>query len=91
MPKTKGLYLNLPKLLKRDTLDKLLLGYVMGYRNQNLLKVLEVRAACIQFMEDFNLAEDDYPLDTAITTFYNLYKEHQEFRKFIKKSKNESD
>lgn len=80
MPKTKGLYINLPRLLIRDTIDKCLLGYVMGYRNHNVLKVLEVRAACVQFMEDFGLSEDDYPLDTAVSTFYKLFKEYQEIK-----------
>lgn len=76
MPKKKGIYVDLPKLLYRDTIDKLLLGYVLGFRNRNVLQVLEVREACKQFMEDFNLGEDDYPLDTAISTFYRLFKEY---------------
>ena len=92
MPKPKRFYVNLPKLLTQDTIDKILLGYVLGFRYRNVLKVLEIREACRQFLEDMNLTEEDYPLDVCEQTFYRLFHKYQEFRKFnTKQDERKSD
>jgi hypothetical protein len=82
MPKTKGIYVDLPKLLYRDTIDKILLGYVLGFRNRNVLKILEVREACKDFMADLNLTEEDYSLDTAVNCFYRMFNEYKQIREY---------
>lgn len=81
MPKERGLYLNLPKLLTRQTMDLILLGYVLGYRHSSPLGVLQVRSAVEKFIEDFQLSEDEYSFDSAITRFYNLYYDLNEYIK----------
>lgn len=80
MPKKKGIYVSLPDILYRDAIDKLLFGYVMGFRNRNLGKILEVREACQRFMEDFNISEDQIDLDSAVKSFYRMFKEYQQIR-----------
>lgn len=73
MPKDKGLYLNLPKLLTRQTVDIGMLFYVIGYRHKSPLKLLQVHDGIKDFMEDMQFSEDEFPLDSAITRFYSLY------------------
>lgn len=73
MPKEKGMYLNMSRLLTRQTIDHILLGYVLGYRHSSQLPVLQVRAAIDKFIDDFQLSEDDYPFETCMRTFYKLY------------------
>ena len=73
MPKEKEIYLCLPKLLRRETLDRLMLGYVLGYRHVSAIPILQVRAGIQKFIEDMDLTEDDFPLDSAVVRFYNLY------------------
>lgn len=85
MPKTKGIYANLPKLLYRDTVDKILFGYVMGFRHRNQLQILEIKAACEQFLEDMELSECDYSLENAMQTFYRMHIVYGEFVKFNRK------
>lgn len=82
MPKKKGIYVDLPKLLYRDTIDKLLLGYVLAFRNRNVLKILEVREACKEFMVDFNLTEEEYSLDTMVNCFYRMFNEYKQIREY---------
>lgn len=80
MPKDKGLYVDIPKLLKRQTIDVLMLGYVLGYRHSSIFKVLQVKKGIEAFMIDTGLGEDDYPLDSAIVTFYRMFKEYNKFK-----------
>jgi hypothetical protein len=79
MPKNKGLYVNLPKLLKRQAIDLIMLGYVMGYRHVSPIPVLQIRKGIKLFMDDMGLSEDDYPLDSAIVTYYRMLKEYHKF------------
>ena len=62
-------------------MDHLLLGYVIGYRHISPLGVLQIRAAIHQFAQDFDLSEDDYPLDSALSRFYTLYDDLAEYDK----------
>lgn len=80
MPKQKGLYIDLPKLLIRETIDKLMLGYVLGYRHISPIRVLQVKKGIEMFMEDMKLSEEDYPLDSAIVTFYRMLSEYNTFQ-----------
>jgi hypothetical protein len=80
MPKDKGLYVHLPRLLKRQAVDLLMLGYVMGYRHVSPIPVLQIRKGIQKFMEDMGLGEDDYPLDSAIVTYYRMLGEYNKFK-----------
>ena len=81
MPKTKRIYGKLPKILIRDTTDKMLFGYVMGFRNRNTLGILEIREGCEQFLKDMELDEEDYSLENAQQTFYRMHLTFNEFKK----------
>lgn len=81
MPKERGLYLNLPRLLTRQTMDHILLGYVIGFRHISPLLILQVRAAVEKFIEDFQISEDDYPLDSMLRNFYKIYDDLSEYQK----------
>ena len=83
MPKERGIYLNLPKLLTRHSMDLILLGYVIGYRHISPLSVLQVRAAVEKFIEDFGFSEDEFSFDSALTRFYCLYDDLNEYNKSI--------
>lgn len=82
MPKRKRIYDGLPKILYRDTIDKMLFGYVLGFRNRNSLQVLEIREGCAQFLKDMELSEDDYSLENAMQTFYRMHLTYNDFQKF---------
>jgi len=74
MPKQRGIYLNLPQLLTRQTIDHIMLGYVIGYRHTSKVgDVLQVRAAVDKFREDFGINEDEYSFDSMIRNFYKIY------------------
>ena len=75
MPKEPELYLSMPRLLTRRTMDHLLLGYVLGYRHSSPLPVLQVRAAIEKFIEDFQIQEDEYPFDSMVRNFYKIYED----------------
>jgi hypothetical protein len=77
--KKKDLYIDIPKLLRRQTIDHLMLGYVLGYRNISPIKILQVRPAIKAFIEDIGCSEDEYPLDSALCNFYSLLDEYREW------------
>ena len=79
MPKVKGLYADLPKLLQRQAVDLIMLGYVMGYRHVSPIPVLQIKKGLEHFMEDMGLSEDDYPLESAMDTYYRMLKEYNKF------------
>jgi len=79
MPKDKGLYVHLPRLLKRQAIDLIMLGYVMGWRHVSPIPVLQIRKGIEHFMEDMGLGEDDYPLESAVTTYYRMLGEYNKF------------
>ena len=79
MPKERGIYSNLPKLLTRQTMDHILLGYVLGYRHISPIGILQVRAAIQKFIEDFRITEDECGFDTVIQNFYRIYDDLNEF------------
>jgi hypothetical protein len=87
MPKTKGLYVSLPKLLTRQAVDILMLGYVMGYSDSAPIPILQIRKGVEKFMQRMDLQEDDYPLDSAIVTYYRMLGEYNNFAKYKKDCK----
>jgi len=87
MPKQKGLYVSLPKLLTRQAVDILMLGYVMGYSDSAPIPILQIRKGVEKFMQRMDLQEDDYPLDSAIVTYYRMLGEYNNFAKYKKDCK----
>ena len=87
MPKEKGLYtrLEIPKLLYRQTIDQWMFAYVHGYRHTSAIPVLQVKAGIIKFMEDFGLSEDDFPVESAIVTFYRMLREARDAKELTLK------
>lgn len=79
MPRRKKVFINVPALYQRQCLDHILFGYVNGIRKaMPSVSVVE----CVKyFMDDNELSEDDYPLETACTTYWRMQKEFHESRK----------
>ena len=84
MPREKGLYVHLPRLLKRQAVDLLMLGYVMGYRHKSPLPVLQIKTGIEHFKEDMGFSEDDYPLQSAIVTYYRMLDEYNKMKIYDK-------
>jgi len=89
MPKLKGIYLNLPRIVYGDAVEKILFGYVMGFRNRNILGVLEITEACRQFIIDFELSEEEWSEDICKQSFYRMYHRNSEFVKYNRKQNGE--
>ena len=87
MPKSKGMYVNLPRLLKRQTVDILMLGYVIGYSKNAPIPILQIRKGIMKFMEEMGLSEEDYPVESACTTYYRMLKEYNNFKTFVRHDK----
>jgi len=79
MPKEKQYYIDLPKMLKADSLDKLMFAYILGMQRalpgQSLTRCMDM------FMEDFLLHEDNYPKDHGLQAYYRMLKFYRIYRK----------
>lgn len=78
MPKKKKYYVNLPKLLIHEPLDLIMFGYQLGAKRA--LPSAEIRRIAELFMDDFNLSEDDYPMDQGIQSYYRMFHKYVEMR-----------
>ena len=87
MPRTKGLYTDLPKLLQRQTVDTLMLGYVIGWSKRSTFPVLQIKNGVESFMKEMNITEDEYPLESAIVTYYRMLREYNSFNDYHKTNK----
>lgn len=79
MPKKKKYYVNLPKLLLYEALDHLMFSYIMGM--QRGMPTATIKRCMELFMYDYNLHEDNYPMDHAFSTWYRMHKSYVEFHK----------
>ena len=79
MARRKPFYVNTKKLMMYDSLDKLMFGYVLGM--QRALPGNKLNRCVEMFMDEFNLHEDNYPLDHGLQTYYRMLKSFQEYRK----------
>ena len=84
MPREKGLYVHLPRLLKRQAVDLMMLGYVMGYRHTSPIPVLQIKRGIEKFKEDMGFSEDDYPLQSAIVTYDRMLDEYNKMKIYDK-------
>lgn len=76
MPKRKKIFLNIPLLYQRQCLDHILFGYINGIRKA--MPSTSVKECVEYFMEDNNLCEEDFPLETACMTYWRMQKEYYE-------------
>ena len=79
MPKKKQFFINLPKLVLFDTLDNNMFGYIMGMKKA--MPSLTLKRCMEMFMDDYNLSEDNYPLEQGLQTWYRMFNAYKEFRK----------
>ena len=79
MPRIKKYYVDLPKLILYDALDKLMFGYVMGI--QDGMPSLSLKRSMEMFMDKYNLNEDNYPLEQGLHTWYKMFESYRDFRK----------
>lgn len=73
------LKVNLPKFLRRQSIDIALFAYVSGIKD--IRPEFNNRAAIELFIKKFNINEDDYNQESAESRFYCMQKE------FIKSKK----
>lgn len=83
MPKDKRFYVDTPKLLRWDSLDKFMFGYVMGM--QRALPGNQLNKCMEMYMDDFLLNEDNYPLDHGLMMWYRMLKSYRTYRKDLQK------
>lgn len=67
----KGIFVNVPKAYQHKTLDNWMFGYVLGMKRA--LPSVTTKKAIEMFMYDFNLSEDDYPLDSAMVVYNRCF------------------
>lgn len=72
----KNEYINIPKLYKRQSLDLLMFGFVMGM--QTALPSLSLRDCIVMFKKCHNLSEDDLPYSGARVSYYRMLKEFKD-------------
>jgi hypothetical protein len=74
MPKTKDSEKTIPKLYRRKFEDTALLFYVEGQKD--IIPAITVEKAILNFFR--KIGEENYNLESAITTYSNLKKEYFE-------------
>jgi len=79
MPQTKPIIKGVPRLYRMQAVDHMMFGYVMGM--MTALPGLSVKRCVESFMQEFDLCEDNYPLDSAHVHFYKMFKEFRAVRK----------
>jgi hypothetical protein len=72
MPRTKNIEKTIPKLYRRKFEDVALLFYVRG--QVSIMPAVTIEKAIINFFRE--IGDEDYNLESAITTYMNLKKEY---------------
>lgn len=75
-PKRKKIFLDVPRLYQRQSLDLIMFGYVNGIRKA--MPSVTIKECIVYFAEDNGFSEDDFPLETACITFSRMQKEYYE-------------
>lgn len=73
MPKEHRIFIDVPRLYKRQALDHIMFGYVTGIRR--VLPSESIKKCIIRFLEDNEMSEDDYSLDSALKSFFRMQEE----------------
>lgn len=79
MPKEHRLFIDIPRLYKRQCLDHIMYGYVNGLKRA--LPSMSIRQCIKHFVEDNELSEDDYALNTAHNTYFKLQRDYYDSKK----------
>jgi len=80
MPKEKPFKLDIKQFYKSQAEDVALFAFVYGV--QKYLPAIQTKRLIESFMREFNLTEDEYPSDCALTIYQNMK------NKFLSKDKN---
>jgi len=75
MAREKRIFFNVPALYKRQALDHLMFGYVHGVKRA--VPSATIKDCILMFMEDNELPEDSYSLETAMRTFQRMAVEYR--------------
>ena len=74
MSKIKPIEERIPALYRRSAIDQMMFAFVQGCRKT--LVTLTIQEGIKMFMETYGLTDDDYPVETARTTFFRMQKEY---------------
>ncbi len=75
MAREKRIFFEVPSLYKRQCLDHILFGYVHGIRRA--MPSVTVQKCIIMFLEDNEIHEEDWPVETAEQTYYRMKNEYK--------------
>ena len=80
MPRVKGMFVNLPRLLRKNAVNLIMLGYVMGFSKNAPIPILQIRKGVKKFTEEMDLSEDDFPLESAMVEYYRMIKDYNSLK-----------
>jgi hypothetical protein len=75
MPKEKEIEKSIPAFYKKSAVDLCMFSYVQGFMGHCRLiafPTTRVRDAIKLFMKEYNLNEEDYPIETAIRNYSKI-------------------
>lgn len=67
------------KFIKRRTLDSLMFAYVLGVRRA--LPAITISRSLELFQKEFNLTEEEMPVDSAMVVFHRMMQEYYDYMK----------
>ena len=67
---------HIPAFYKRSVLNTMCYGFIRGSRYQ--LHTVSVEQAVLDFMDDFKLTSDDVNVDSLVTIFARMKRDHKE-------------
>ena len=82
MPKQRSLFVDIPKLYRRQAIDLIMYGYVHGLKKA--MPSLSMDECIELFKEENGIGEDDLALGTAVSTIKRMRLEYMENRMELK-------
>lgn len=70
MPQEKPIEKSIPSFYKKSALDLCMYAYVQGV--MDFLPGMKTREVIKYFMKQYNLTEEDYPIETAVKNFSKI-------------------
>ena len=70
MPKEKPIEGSIKNFYKKRAIDLCMYGYVQGFTDA--LPAVTIREAVCFWMRKYNISEDDYPMDTAVSNYSRI-------------------
>ncbi len=74
MPKEKKLYKGIAKAYRHQTIDNWLFSYVIALTKCD--EKLSLRDKLLMFAKDFDLSDDDYPLESMLQKWYKMSQDY---------------